>query len=138
MIFPFSICSKVEWAFQHRFTLAKDENAYIHVYNAKDEGAAPESYKFSWTLFDNHQLVLHTRYRNFPKQHVLTMQRGRDSIKEQLLPNPIDEINGSTYLLMQFVDFDKENNFAIIETYIHDKKKRTEIEFEDPKPRQEK
>ncbi|NLC27316.1 MAG: hypothetical protein GX780_00900 [Campylobacteraceae bacterium] len=138
IFFPLFVHSKAEWAFQYKFLLSKDEKAFIYVYNAKDEEALPETYHFSWTLFDDYQLVLHTRYRNFPKQHILIKERGKDSLKEKLLPDSIDKINSSVYLLLQFVDFDKEKNTATIEAYIHDRQKRIKVEFDDTKVRQDK
>ena len=137
-LIPHALWAKIEWANQHRFILAKDEPALIWVFNAKDDDAIPnEEFRFSWTLFDTKQLVLHTRFRDFPSQYILTLERGRKTMRQELIPDPVDRINGNVYVLLEFVEFNDEEKLATIDAFIQDRNGRIEVEFEDPKKRED-
>ena len=135
-LLPCGAWAKIQWASQYRFILAKDEPAFIMAYRANDDAIPPEEFKFSWTLFDTKQLVLHTRYREFPKQHILTLERSRSSLREQLMPDPNNRIEGNTQLLLEFVEFNNEKKLATIDAFIQDRNERMRIEFDDPRKRQ--
>jgi hypothetical protein len=135
-LLPIGAWAKIQWASQYRFILGKDEPAYILIHNANDDAIPVEEFKFSWTLFDTRQLVLHTRYRDFPKQHVLTLDRGKTSLREQLIPDANNRMDGNTQLLLEFVEFDNEEKLATIDAFIQDRNGRTRIEFDDPRRRQ--
>lgn len=136
LVLPFGAWAKLEWASQYRFVLAKDEPAYIWIYHANDDAVAGEEFKFSWTLFDTKQLVLHTRYRDFPKQYILTLERGKTTMREQVMPDPVNRMEGNVHLILEFVEFNNEEKLATIDAFIQDRNGRTRIEFDDPRRRQ--
>jgi len=133
-----SLHAKVEWAHQYRFVLEKDEWASVFVYpeHLKDEvNGGREEYRFSWTLYDTTNLIVHTRFRGFPKQHTLSLRRGLEAVREPLLFDPANRIAGKTALWLVFEDFDTEKKVAFLEVYIEDRQKRVLIEFDDPRTR---
>lgn len=133
---PSLVWAKLEWASQYRFILAKDEPAYIMVYNANDDAIPAEEFRFSWTLFDRKQLVLHGKYRGFPKQYILTLERGKSTLREQIVPDSTNRMEGKVYLLLEFVEFNDEEKLATIDAFIQDRNSRTRVEFDDPRRRQ--
>ncbi|MCK9545598.1 MAG: hypothetical protein M0Q25_02735 [Sulfurospirillaceae bacterium] len=132
-LMPTFIFAEPNWAFWHKFELKKDEQAHIYVYDAKNEEIEAKIYTFSWTLFDTKQLILHTRYRDFPKQQVLTLERGKRALKELLLEDKVDRLKSKTNLLLEFTQFNNEDKIATIEAFIEDRAKRVKIEFYDPR-----
>ncbi|MBE0494815.1 MAG: hypothetical protein IBX45_00250 [Campylobacterales bacterium] len=138
--FTLPLYAKVEWAHQYRFVLEKDEWASVFVYPEylKDEvGGGREEYRFSWTLYDTTNLVVHTRFRGFPKQHTLSLRRGLETVIEPLLVDPANRIAGKAELWLVFEGFDAEKKVAFLEVYIQDRQKRVLIEFDDPRRRRE-
>lgn len=135
----FTLCvAQVEWAAQYRFALTKDQWASVIVLPEEDEeGARREVYRFRWTLYDTTNLIVHTHYRGFPKQHTLSLRRGLETVKETLLADPANRINGKTWLWLVFEDFDSENKVAFLEVYVQDLQQRILVEFDDPNARQE-
>lgn len=136
LFLPCVIWAKIEWSSQYRFVLAKDEPAYIWVYSANDDAATGEEFRFSWTLFDTKQLVLHARFRGFPEQYILTLDRGRTTMRQEVMPDPIDRMNGNVHLILEFVEFDNKEKLATIDAFIQDRNGRAKIEFIDPRRRQ--
>jgi len=128
--------AKIEWANQYRFILAKDEPAIVIIHHANDDEILPEEYKFSWTLFDTKQLVLHTRYRDFPKQYILTLERGKRALRQQIMPDAANRMLGNVHLLLEFIEFNNEEKLATIDVFIQDRSGRTRVEFDDPRRRQ--
>ncbi len=76
---------------------------------------------------------MHTRYRDFPKQQVLTLERGKRALKELLLEDKVDRLKSKTSLLLEFTQFNNEDKIATIEAFIEDRAKRVKIEFYDPR-----
>lgn len=114
---------------EHLFELKKDEWARVFV---TEKGTSDrDSFDFRWTLFDNTNIIVHTRYRNYPRQLVLSLRRGLKSYKKSLIPDYKMPPNDIAWLLLEFEDFkDAKANFKV---YIKDEPRRLEIEFKDPK-----
>jgi len=117
-LLPCGAWIKIQWASQYRFILAKDEPTFIMAYHANDDAILLEEFEFSWTLFDTKKLVLHGHYKEFPMQHILTLERCRSSVREQLVPDSNNQIVGNTQLLLEFVEFNNEKKLANIDAFI--------------------
>jgi len=138
IVFMLPLHAKVQWAGQYRFVLEKDEWASVVVFpqHLKDEAdGGREEYQFSWTLYDTTNLIVHTRFRGFVKQHTLSLRRGLETVREPLVGDPANRIEGKTQLWLVFESFETENNRAVLEVYIEDNQKRVLVEFDDPRLR---
>lgn len=114
-----------EWGENKLFALKKDQKAYIHI---TEKGKKErESFEFSWTLYDGLNLVIHTKWRRYPKQIMLSLRRGLELYSQQVfLPalNPyVDEVR----VYLEFVSF--KGGKARIKAYMMDRAKRVDVEF---------
>ena len=137
LFFCFALYAKDEpkWAYQHHFELKKDEWAKVYVADSSNKEAAVErdAYWFRWTLYDGKQITIQSNYRKFPKQHTLTKQRGMEAIRQVILADPSDRIEGRVELLLVFTDFDQSKKYGNFDIFVKDSKKRVLVEFDDPR-----
>ncbi|QKG29475.1 hypothetical protein [Campylobacter sp. RM16187] len=113
---------------QHLFELKKDEWARVFV---TEKGAQDrDSFEFRWTLFDNTNIILHTRYRNYPRQLVMSLRRGLSLYKQSLIPDFRQPPMDIAWLYLEFENFKDGKGF--FKVYIKDDQKRLDVEFLDP------
>lgn len=120
------IGAPLNFEYTKKFELKKDEKAYIIFTDSNSKKR--EVYEFRWTLFDGLNLVLLTKFRQYPKQPILSQRRGLELFKEQILGFTKEENQDSVILYLEFADF--KDGVSVLNAYISDKNGRVEVEFE--------
>lgn len=141
VFFCFSLDAKDEpkWAYQHHFELKKDEWAKVYVDDRanKEANKDRDTYWFRWTLFDGKRVTVQSNYRKFPKHHTLSKERGMDAVRQVLMADAVDVIEGRVELLLVFTDFDQSKKHGNFDIFVRDSKKRVMVEFDDPRRKRE-
>ena len=116
-----------KWTHQKEFILKKDEKAKVvltdRIRLIRDE------FEFSWTLYDNTNLVVHTKFRNYPRQIVLSLRRGLEIYHQPILAFIKNPLNDSVDLYLNFKEYRSYDGTVVFDTYIMDKAARVEIEY---------
>uniref|UniRef100_UPI003AF643EE hypothetical protein n=1 Tax=Campylobacter fetus TaxID=196 RepID=UPI003AF643EE len=112
-----------------QFELKKDEKAWITYTDRKD--GTKDIFEFSWTLYDNTNMVLHTKFRNYPRQIMLSLRRGLELYKQIILANTRLEKQDEVALYLEFAEFKK--GIAVFKAYTYDNAKRIEVEYKPDK-----
>ncbi|WP_412175272.1 exporting protein [Campylobacter sp. FU_520] len=122
--------AEVFFDYTYKFTLSKDEKASVKI---KEIDYPDEIYyfDFSWTLFDQTNIIVHSRYKKYPRQFVMSLRRNLNWIDQTLVPDYKNPHIDRARLILEFSDFKKGE--AIFTVYIEDKDKRLEVEFLDPR-----
>ena len=125
------LMSGAQPTFEHtyEFILEKDERASVEITELGYENQK-QNFDFYWTLFDTNKIVIHTKFRRFPRQFVLSMRRNLNWLTQTLIPDFTNPHLDRARLIIEFNDFDKgEAKFKI---YIEDKGARLNVAFLDP------
>ena len=93
-----------------------------------------ESFDFRWTLFDNTNIIVHARYRNYPRQLVMSLRRGLETYKQTLIPDLRYPPSDRVALYLVFEDF--KQGVAKFRVLINDDEQRVDVEFLDPSKKQ--
>ena len=117
---------------EHLFELKKDEWARVFV--TKKGTNERESFDFRWTLFDNTNIIVHSRYRNYPRQLVMSLRRGLETYKQTLIPDLKFPPSDRVALYLVFEDF--KQGVAKFRVLINDDEQRVDVEFLDPPRKQ--
>nr|WP_257912613.1 exporting protein [Campylobacter lari]MCR6565618.1 exporting protein [Campylobacter lari] len=122
--------AEVFFDYTYKFTLSKDEKASVKI---KEIDYPDEIYyfDFSWTLFDQTNIIVHSKYKKYPRQFVMSLRRNLNWIDQTLVPDYKNPHIDRARLILEFSDFKKGE--AIFTVYIEDKDKRLEVEFLDPR-----
>ncbi|MDO4673759.1 exporting protein [Campylobacter sp.] len=121
--------SSPSFDYTYKFELKKDQKASVQI---KELGFEEEvqNFDFYWTLFDNTNIIVHSKYRKFPRQFVLSLRRNLDWATQSLIPDyknpPLDRAR----LILEFYDYKK--GIATFNVYVEDKDSRLLVEFLDP------
>lgn len=111
--------------YSKEFKLKKDEKASI-IFTYKND-LSRDDFVFSWTLFDNTNLVLHTKFRKYPRQIVLSRRPGLELYRQNILTDLKSPLKDEVTLYLEFKNYEK--GVATFMAYITDKTKRVEVEF---------
>lgn len=117
--------------FEHNkiFNLKKDEKAYVYLREKGEEKW--DIFEFSWTLYDGLNLVVHSKFRKYPRQIMLSLRHGLKFYKQTILPPLAKPYGDDVWLYLEFNKFEKAKaRFAV---YISDKAQRIEVKFEPEK-----
>ncbi|MCR8685763.1 exporting protein [Campylobacter sp. 1569] len=122
--------AEVFFDYTYKFTLSKDEKASVKI---KEIDYPNEIYyfDFSWTLFDQTNIIVHSRYKKYPRQFVMSLRRNLNWVDQTLVPDYKNPHIDRARLILEFSDFKKGE--AIFTVYIEDRDKRLEVEFLDPR-----
>ncbi|XMD71345.1 hypothetical protein UPTC5083_00787 [Campylobacter lari] len=122
--------AEVFFDYTYKFTLSKDEKASVKI---KEIDYPDEIYyfDFSWTLFDQTNIIVHSRYKKYPRQFVMSLRRNLNWVDQTLVPDYKNPHIDRARLILEFSDFKKGE--AIFTVYIEDRDKRLEVEFLDPR-----
>lgn len=116
-----------KWTHYKEFILKKDEKAKIilidRLHLIRDE------FEFSWTLYDNTNLVVHTKFRNYPRQIVLSLRRGLEIYHQPILGFIKDPLRDSVDLYLDFKEYRHYDGTVVLDSYIMDQASRVEIEY---------
>ncbi len=116
-----------KWTHYKEFILKQDEKAKIilidRLHLIRDE------FEFSWTLYDNTNLVVHTKFRNYPRQIVLSLRRGLEMYHQPILGFIKDPLRDSVDLYLDFKEYRHYDGTVVLDSYIMDQASRVEIEY---------
>ncbi|EAH8848659.1 exporting protein [Campylobacter lari] len=129
LIFNF-LKAEVFFDYTYKFILSKDEKASVKI---KEIDYPDEIYyfDFSWTLFDQTNIIVHSKYKKYPRQFVMSLRRNLNWVDQTLVPDYKNPHIDRARLILEFSDFKKGE--AIFTVYIEDKDKKLEVEFLDPR-----
>ncbi|EAK0822521.1 exporting protein [Campylobacter lari] len=122
--------AEVFFDYTYKFTLSKDEKASVKI---KEIDYPDDIYyfDFSWTLFDQTNIIVHSKYKKYPRQFVMSLRRNLNWVDQTLVPDYKNPHIDRARLILEFSDFKKGE--AIFTVYIEDRDKRLEVEFLDPR-----
>lgn len=122
--------AEVFFDYTYKFTLSKDEKASVKI---KEIDYPDEIYyfDFSWTLFDQTNIIVHSKYKKYPRQFVMSLRRNLNWVDQALVPDYKNPHIDRARLILEFSDFKKGE--AIFTVYIEDRDKKLEVEFLDPR-----
>lgn len=127
--FLFSLqAANVAFEEEYVFELKKDELARVFVTEKGTQDR--DSFDFRWTLFDNTNIIVHTRYGGYPRQLTLSLRRGLKAYKQSLIPDYKMPPSDMAWLLLEFDDF--KDAKATFKVYVKDEARRLDVEFVDP------
>lgn len=117
--------------FEHtyKFELKKDERASVQIKELGFEDKV-QNFDFYWTLFDNTNIVVHSKFRKYPRQLILSLRRNLNWASQTLIPDYQNPHIDRARLILEFSDYKK--GIATFTIYIEDKDSRLMIEFLDP------
>lgn len=114
-----------EFASTREFLLAKDQKAYLFI--TEKATLRKETFEFSWTLYDGLNLVVHSKWRLYPRQIMFSRRRGLELYSQNILlarKNPyLDEVR----VYIEFLSF--EAGAAKFGVHVMDKSQRVGIEY---------
>lgn len=125
----FALAAGPEFSYTYEFSLKKNERASVEI----TELAYPEkkqNFDFYWTLFDTNKIIVHSKFRKYPRQFTLAKRRNLNWARQTLIPDFSNPHIDRASLILEFSDF--VNNEAKFTIYIEDKESRLAVEFLDP------
>lgn len=122
--------SPPNFAYTYKFTLKKDEKASVAIEELGYE-KQKENFDFYWTLFDNTNIIVHSKFRKYPRQFVMSVRRNFDWVTQTLIPDYTNPSIDRAKLILEFTQYDKGE--AVFTVYIEDKDSRLAVEFLDPR-----
>lgn len=129
-----SFCFAAQVSFEHsyEFWLKKDERASVEITELST--GKVENFDFYWTLFDTNKIIIHSKFRKYPRQFVLSMKRNLNWATQTLIPDYTNPHVDRARLILEFSDFkDKDAKLSV---YIEDKEARLMLKFIDPRKTQ--
>ena len=126
-----SLMSGAQPYFEHtyEFVLEKDERASVEITERGFENLK-QNFDFYWTLFDTNKIIIHTKFRRFPRQFVLSMQRNLNWATQTLIPDYTNPNVDRARLILEFSGFNEGE--ARLKIYIEDRDSRLNVAFLDP------
>lgn len=125
-----SLKAEPSFSFKHKFELKINEVARVEIKELEFE--KKHFFDFSWTLYDYTNIIIHSRYKRWPRQFVLSLRRNLNWAIQSLIPN-IKNPHLPTRLILEFKDFDLQAKKAVFIVYIEDGLSKVEAKFIDPK-----
>ncbi len=123
--------STPSFKYTYKFTLKKDERASVEIKELGFEDKV-QNFDFYWTLFDTNKIIVHTKYRKFPRQFVLSLRRNLNWATQTLIPDYTKPNVDRARLIFEFSEFNKKSE-AVFTIYIEDAESRLEVKFIDPR-----
>lgn len=113
------------WTSTKFFLLAKDQKAYLFFTEKATE--RKETFEFSWTLYDGLNLVVHSKWRLYPRQIMLSRRRGLELYSQNILLPRINPYLDEVRVYLEFLSF--EAGAAKFGVHVMDKSARVDIEY---------
>lgn len=86
-----------------------------------------QNFDFYWTLFDNTNIIVHSKFRKYPRQFVMSLRRNLDWVTQTLIPDYTNPHIDRARLILEFSGYNK--GLATFTVYIEDKESRLMVEF---------
>ncbi|AXP08947.1 exporting protein [Campylobacter hepaticus] len=116
--------------YMYEFVLKKDERASVQIQEKGYEDQV-QNFDFYWTLFDNTNIIVHSKFRKYPRQFVMSLRRNLDWVSQTLIPDYTNPHIDRARLILEFDSYNK--GLATFKVYIEDKESRLMVEFLDPR-----
>ncbi|EAJ6641683.1 exporting protein [Campylobacter coli] len=116
--------------YTYKFILKKDERASVQIKEIGYEDKV-QNFDFYWTLFDNTNIIVHSKFRKYPRQFVMSLRRNLDWVTQTLIPDYTNPHIDRARLILEFSGYNK--GLATFTVYIEDKESRLMVEFLDPR-----
>ncbi|TKX32128.1 exporting protein [Campylobacter estrildidarum] len=116
--------------YTYKFVLKKDERASVQIKEIGYEDKI-QNFDFYWTLFDNTNIIVHSKFRKYPRQFVMSLRRNLDWVTQTLIPDYTNPNIDRARLILEFSGYNK--GLATFTVYIEDKESRVMVEFLDPR-----
>ena len=126
-----SLLNAAQPYFEHtyEFVLEKDDRASVEITELGFENLK-QNFDFYWTLFDTNKIIIHTKFRRFPRQFVLSMKRNLNWATQTLIPDYTNPNVDRARLILEFSGFNEGE--ARLKIYIEDRDARLSVAFLDP------
>lgn len=121
----FAFAKAPDFAFEYIFELKKDEKAYLFLTEKTTQ--IKETFEFSWTLYDGLNLVVHSKFRKYPRQIMLSTRRALNLYSQSVLFTRKNPYRDEVRVYLEFLKF--ENGKAYINALVMDLDKRVDIEY---------
>lgn len=125
----FSFAAQATFEHKYEFTLRKDERASVEVTELSNSKV--QNFDFYWTLFDTNKIIIHSKFRKYPRQFVLSMKRNLNWATQTLIPDYTNPHIDKARLILEFSNF--QGKEAKLTVYIEDKEARLMVRFLDPR-----
>lgn len=129
-IFSNVLASEPTFDYTYKFILKKDERASVQIKEIGYEDKV-QNFDFYWTLFDNTNIIVHSKFRKYPRQFVMNLRRNLDWVTQTLIPDYTNPHIDRARLILEFSGYNK--GLATFTVYIEDKESRLMVEFLDPR-----
>ncbi|MCX2682907.1 exporting protein [Campylobacter sp. MIT 21-1685] len=130
LFFCISNAAVPKFAYTYEFILKKDEKASIEIEELGYENGK-WNFDFYWTLFDNTNIIVHSKFRKYPRQFTLSLRRNLDWASQTLIPDYTNPHIDRARLILEFSKYNKgEATFTV---YIEDQDSRLNVKFLDPR-----
>ncbi|MBZ7940408.1 exporting protein [Campylobacter molothri] len=116
--------------YTYKFVLKKDQRASIQIKEIGYEDKV-QNFDFYWTLFDNANIIVQSKFRKYPRQFVMSLRRNLDWVTQTLIPDYTNPHIDRARLILEFSGYNK--GLATFTVYIEDKESRVMVEFLDPR-----
>lgn len=84
-IFSNVLASEPTFDYTYKFILKKDETS-VQIKEIGYEDKV-QNFDFYWTLFDNTNIIVHSKFRKYPRQFVMSLRRNLDWVTQTLIPD---------------------------------------------------
>lgn len=78
-------------------------------------------------MFDNTNIIVHSKFRKYPRQFVMSLRRNLDWVTQTLIPDYTNPHIDRARLILEFSGYNK--GLATFTVYIEDKESRLMVEF---------
>lgn len=127
--FTFIFAANPSFEYSYEFSLKKNERASVEITELAFSDQK-QNFDFYWTLFDTNKIIVHTKFRKYPRQFTLALNRHMNWATQTLIPDYTNAHIDRARLILEFSAFSKgEAKFKI---YIEDKQARLMVNFLDP------
>ncbi|QWU80279.1 hypothetical protein CNZW441b_0969 [Campylobacter novaezeelandiae] len=116
--------------YTYKFTLKKDERASVEIQELGYDDKV-QNFDFYWTLFDNTNIIVHSKFRKFPRQFTMSLRRNLNWVTQTLIPDYTNPHIDRARLILEFNSYNKGEATFIV--YIEDKDLRLAVKFLDPR-----
>ncbi|MBZ7938382.1 exporting protein [Campylobacter sp. W0014] len=116
--------------YTYKFVLKKDQRASVQIKEVGYENKV-QNFDFYWTLFDNTNIIVQSKFRKYPRQFVMSLRRNLDWVTQTLIPDYTNPNIDRARLILEFSGYNK--GLATFTVYIEDKESRVMVEFLDPR-----
>lgn len=132
MFCVYLLSAPLEFAYEHKFELKKDQMARVAIKLVGEEKQREiEYFNFRWTLYDATNMIVHSWWRKYPRQMTVSLRTGLKEY-DQLLFEPKESFpKDEVRLYIAFTKYEK--GIATFVVYIKDEASRVEVKFIDPK-----